>query len=255
MKITFLGTGTSSGVPMIGCNCSVCASVNPKDKRLRSSVMIETRGKTFVIDTGPDFRQQMLREKVSNLTAVIFTHEHKDHIAGLDDVRAFNFIQHKPMDIYAAENVQKSIQREFHYVFSGPEYPGIPKINLHLIDGLTPFTIEGVEFIPVRVFHYKMPVLGFRVGDFTYITDANNIPESEKEKISHSKVLVLNALRREPHVSHFTLAQAVTLMQELKPEKGFFTHISHQLGLHGEVEKELPDFVRLAYDGLKVELP
>lgn len=254
MKITFLGTGTSSGVPMIACKCDVCKSVNPKDKRLRSSVMIETKGKTFVIDTGPDFRQQMLRENVSNLTAVIFTHEHKDHVAGLDDVRAFNFIEKKPMEVYATEFVQRAIQREFHYVFSGPEYPGIPKINLNLIDGENPFTIEGVEFIPVKVFHYKMPVLGFRVGDFTYITDANIIPEDEKIKIRNSKILVLNALRRESHLSHFTLNQAVDMMQELKPDRGFFTHISHQLGLHDEVEKELPGFVRLAYDGLKVEI-
>lgn len=254
MKVTFLGTGTSSGVPMIGCKCNVCVSADTRDKRLRPSVMIETDGKVFVIDTGPDFRTQMLRENVSVLTAVIFTHEHKDHIAGLDDVRAFNFIQHRPMDIYAAENVQKAIQREFHYVFSGVDYPGIPRINLHLIEDAAPFVIEGVKFIPIRVFHYKMPVLGFRIGDFTYITDANKIPEGEKEKIRNSKVLVLNALRREHHLSHFTLEQALELMHELKPEKGFFTHISHQLGLHEEVEKELPEFVRLACDGMKVDI-
>lgn len=254
MTITFLGTGTSSGVPMIGCKCKVCFSENPKDKRLRSSALIEISGKNFVIDTGPDFRQQMLRENVSQLNAVIFTHEHKDHISGLDDVRAFNFIQKKPMDVYANENVQRAIMREFHYIFSGEKYPGIPKINLHLIDGTTPFFIEGIEFIPIQVFHYKMPVLGFRIGDFTYITDANSIPEQEKEKIKNSKVLVLNALRKERHVSHFTLEEAVKMMEELKPEKGFFTHISHQLGLHDEVEKELPSNVKLAYDGMKIYL-
>lgn len=254
MKITFLGTGTSSGVPMIGCNCAVCLSDNPKDKRLRSSVLVETQGKTFVIDTGPDFRQQMLREKVSCLDAVIFTHEHKDHVAGLDDVRAFNFIQNKPMDVYATENVQIALQREFHYVFSGIQYPGIPKIKLHLIDGDTPFFIDGVEFRPVKVFHHKLPVLGFRIGDFTYITDANNIPDAEKVKIRGSRVLVLNALRSRHHLSHFTLEQAVSLMEELKPEKGFFTHISHQLGLHDAVEKGLPDFVKIAYDSLRIEI-
>lgn len=254
MKITFLGTGTSSGVPMIGCRCNVCKSEDTRDKRLRTSVLIETRGKTFVIDTGPDFRQQMLRENVSDLTAVIFTHEHKDHLAGLDDVRAFNFIQGKPMDVYASANVQAAIHREFYYVFSGPRYPGIPKINLHLIDDDKPFCIKGVEFIPIKVFHHKLPVLGFRIGDFAYITDANEIPEQEKEKIRGLKVLVLNALRRHHHVSHFTFEQAIELMNEVKPAKGFLTHISHQLGLHQEVEKELPDFIRLAIDGLKEEL-
>ncbi len=254
MKITFLGTGTSSGVPMIGCKCTICQSEDLFDKRLRSSVMVETGGKTIIIDTGPDFRQQMLKEKVEGINAVIFTHEHKDHIAGMDDLRAFNFIQQKPVEVYASANVQEAIKREFHYVFSGSTYPGIPKINLHLIDENVPFLIEGVEIIPIRVFHHKMPVLGFRIGDFTYITDANNIPENEKEKIKSSKVLVLNALRKQPHISHFTLEQAVELMKELKPEKGFFTHISHQLGLHTEIEKELPPFIRLAFDGLKLIL-
>lgn len=254
MKITFLGTGTSSGVPMIACHCAVCKSADSKDQRLRSSVMIEVENKVFIIDTGPDFRQQMLREKVTHLTAVIFTHEHKDHIAGLDDVRAFNFVQRKPAEIYAAEAVQTAIKREFHYVFSGTKYPGIPKINLNLISEDRPFTIEGIEFIPIRVYHYKMPVLGFRIGDFTYITDANIIPENEKAKIRDSKVLVLNALRKEHHLSHFTLVQAVQMMQEFKPQRGFFTHISHQLGLHDEVETELPEFIKLAYDGLKIEL-
>ena len=239
---------------MIGCKCSVCKSANPKDKRLRSSVMIEMNRKLFVIDTGPDFRQQMLRENVSTLTAAVFTHAHKDHIAGLDDIRAFNFIQKKPAEIYASKEVMEALKNEFHYAFSGIKYPGIPKINLHRIDGENPFTIEGVTFIPINVLHYNMPVLGFRIGDFTYITDANKIPDKEKEKIIGSKVFVLNALRRAHHVSHFTFEQAIELMNELKPQKGYFTHISHQLGLHTEVEKELPGFVKLAYDGLKLEM-
>lgn len=228
-------------------------SADPKDNRLRSSVMIETEGRTFVIDTGPDFRQQMLRKRVSGITAALFTHEHKDHIAGLDDVRAFNFVQQKAIDIYASSNVQEAIRREFHYVFSETSYPGVPRLNLHQIDE-RPFLIEGIKFIPIQVYHYKMPVLGFRTGDFTYITDANKIPESEKEKIKNSKILVLNALRKEHHLSHYTLEEAVALMLELKPERGFFTHISHQMGLHEEVEKELPGFLHLAYDGLTVEL-
>jgi phosphoribosyl 1,2-cyclic phosphate phosphodiesterase len=253
LKITFLGTGTSQGVPVIGCKCSVCLSGNAKDKRLRTSVMIENKGNVFVIDTGPDFRQQMLRENVENLTAVVFTHEHKDHVAGLDDVRAFNYILKKNIDVYATERVQAALRREFHYIFSGDDYPGIPRINVHTI-GYDPFLINNTAFIPIKLFHYKLPVLGFRVGDFTYITDTNLIPEEEKEKIYGSKILVLNALRKEKHISHFNLEEAIELMKELKPEKGYLIHISHQLGLHSEIEKSLPDFIRLSYDGLCVEI-
>ena len=253
MKITFLGTGTSQGVPIIACPCNVCNSTNVKDKRLRSSVLIEINGKVFVIDTGPDFRQQMLRENVKTLDAVIFTHAHKDHIAGFDDVRAYNYVLKKKIDVYADTIVQKAIHREFPYIFDEIKYPGIPEITLHLIDN-KPFKIEGTEFIPIQLMHHQLPVLGFRTGDFTYITDANFISEEEKKKVRGSKIIVLNSLRREQHISHFTFEQAIELMKELKPEKGYFTHISHQLGLHDEVEKELPDFISLAYDGLKLEL-
>ncbi|MBN4062437.1 MAG: hypothetical protein COA57_06640 [Flavobacteriales bacterium] len=253
MKITFLGTGTSQGIPLIACQCAVCLSENPKDKRLRTSVMIETDGKVFVIDTGPDFRQQMLRENVQNLTAVIFTHEHKDHVAGMDDVRAFNFILRKEIDVYATEQVQQSLRQQFHYVFANSKYPGIPKIQLHTIDN-NPFEIEDVQFIPIEVMHHQLPVLGYRIGDFTYITDANSISEVEKEKIKNSKILVLNALRKKEHISHFKLEEAVELMEELQPEKGYLVHLSHQMGFHDEVEKELPDFVHLAYDGLACSL-
>lgn len=253
MKITFLGTGTSQGVPIIACTCAICSSNNPKDKRLRSSVMIEINEKVFVIDTGPDFRQQMLRENVKQLDAVIFTHSHKDHLAGFDDIRAFNYILQKKMEVYASSIVQKAIHQEFSYIFDAIKYPGIPEINLHLIDS-SPFEIEGVKIIPIELKHHLLPVLGFRINDFTYITDANYISENEKEKIKGTKVLVLNALRREPHVSHFTFNQAIDLMKELKPQIGYLTHISHQLGLHNEVEKELPDFISLAYDGLQLEL-
>jgi phosphoribosyl 1,2-cyclic phosphate phosphodiesterase len=253
LKITFLGTGTSQGVPLIGCTCRVCSSSDEHDKRLRSSIMVEAEGKVFVIDTGPDFRQQMLREKVSRLDAVIFTHSHKDHIAGFDDIRAFNFITRRAVDVYASHDVEESIRREFAYIFSDFKYPGIPEINLHRISN-QPFFIDGVGFTPVEVMHYKLPVLGFRIGDFTYITDANHISETEKEKIRGSKVIVLNALRREPHISHFTFEEAIVLMEELQPEKGYFTHISHQLGLHSEVQKELPSFIELAHDGLVIEV-
>jgi len=254
VRITFLGTGTSMGIPLVACPCAVCASADERDKRLRASVMIETNGKTFVIDTGPDFRQQMLREKVRSVDAVIFTHEHKDHLAGLDEVRAFNFINGRKMDVYATPRVQDAIRREYRYIFENSDYPGIPQIELHTIHPGVPFLVEGVEFIPVEVLHHELPVLGFRVGKFTYITDANFINDEEKEKVKGSEVVVLNALRREPHISHFTLEQAIAIMQELKPARGYFTHISHQMGFHAEVDRELPGNIRLAYDGLKEAL-
>ncbi len=253
MKITFLGTGTSQGVPIIGCPCEVCQSTDLRDKRLRTSILIEEKGKVFVIDTGPDFRQQMLRENVKQLDAVLFTHEHKDHTGGFDDIRAFNFIQQKEMDVYASERVQQALRRDYAYIFSDFKYPGIPEIKFHLLENkLT--TIEGVVFLPIEVMHHKLPVFGFRINDFTYITDANYISEIEKEKIKGSKVIVINALRRETHLSHYTLEEAMKLMEELNPEQAYFTHISHQLGLHSEVTKELPPFISLAYDGLKIEL-
>ncbi|HKC69563.1 MAG TPA: MBL fold metallo-hydrolase [Bacteroidia bacterium] len=252
VKLTFLGTGTSQGIPLIGCTCQVCQSIDEKDKRLRTSVLIEHNNNTFVIDTGPDFRQQMLREKVKDLNAVIFTHEHKDHIAGLDDVRAFNFLYKKPMDVYATERVQKAIKNEFSYAFSGEKYPGIPQINLHTIANDN-FTVNGTTFIPINVMHHKMPVKGFRVEGITYITDANFIADEEKKKIKGSEIIIINALRREEHISHYTFKQAIDLMFELQPKRAYFTHISHQLGLHKEVSKELPDWIELAYDGLTIK--
>lgn len=254
MKITFLGSGTSQGVPLIGCTCEVCKSSDSKDKRLRSSLMIEISGKVFVFDTGPDFRQQMLREQVKRLNAVIFTHEHKDHTAGFDDIRAFNFTMQKPIEVYGSSRVQETIKKEFSYIFAEFKYPGVPEINLHLIENKV-FQIDGVLFIPIQVMHFKLPVFGFRVGDFTYITDANYISEEEKEKIKGSKIIVINALRREKHISHFNFQEAIDLMGELQPDKAYFTHISHQLGLHEVVQKELPEFISLAYDGLQMELP
>lgn len=253
MKVTFLGTGTSQGVPLIGCECEVCRSTDARDKRLRSSIMIEDKGRTFVIDSGPDFRQQMLRENVKNLDAVIFTHEHKDHIAGMDDVRAYNYLNGKEMDVYATARVQEALKREFAYVFSGVEYPGIPKIKMHTI-GNVPFDVNGTIFTPVEVLHMHLPVLGFRVNDFTYITDANFISDEEKKKIIGSKVIVLNALRKQKHVSHYSLDEAVVMLKEFSPEQAYLVHISHQLGKHADLDKELPPFIRCAYDGLKIEV-
>lgn len=254
MKITFLGTGTSQGVPVIACDCKVCASADEKDKRLRTSIMIEHEGSNFVIDSGPDFRTQMLRENVQKLDAIIFTHEHKDHTAGLDDVRAFNFKSKKSVPIFAHPRVQESLKMEFGYIFADFKYPGIPQIDVHSIDK-EPFKINNTLFTPIEVLHYKLPVFGFRIDDFTYITDAKTISESEKEKIKGSKVLVLNALRRESHISHFTLEEALQLIKELKPEKAYLTHISHQLGLHEDLEHEIPDNVFMAYDGLQLNFP
>ncbi|HEY4798976.1 MAG TPA: MBL fold metallo-hydrolase [Bacteroidia bacterium] len=253
MKITFLGTGTSLGVPIIGCKCRVCDSVNPKDKRLRSSVMVETDGKRFIIDTGPDFRQQMIREKVNTVNAILYTHEHRDHVAGLDDLRSFNYIMKRKMDLYATDFVQKSLHHQFEYVFSEKQYPGIPEITFHTIEN-KPFTVEGVTITPILVKHMHLPVFGFRIGNFTYITDANSISDAEKKKIIGSEVLVLNSLRREPHPSHFTFDEAVALAKELNCKKTYLTHISHLLGLHEEVQEDLPENIRLAFDGLRLTI-
>lgn len=252
VKLTFLGTGTSQGVPLIGCQCEVCLSKDSKDKRLRSSVLIENNSSVFVIDTGPDFRQQMLRENVKRLDAVIFTHDHNDHLVGLDDVRAFNFIQRSHMNVYATTRVQESIHRVFPYIFSDDKYPGIPRLELHTIFD-EPFRIKETIFTPINVMHYKMPVKAFRIENVTYITDANFISEEEKKKIRGSEIVIVNALRKEEHISHFTLDQAVDLMEDLKPKKAYFTHISHQMGKHEEIKKLLPDWIEPAYDGLVVQ--
>lgn len=249
LKVTFLGTGTSQGVPMIACNCQVCTSTDSRDKRLRSSILLEHDGLNIVVDTTPDFRYQMLRAEVKHLDAILITHAHKDHIAGLDDVRAFNYFQKKSIDVYATPATQLEIRREFPYVFAEKRYPGIPEINLREID-FTPIRIGELQIRPVKVMHYHLPVCGFRIGEFTYITDANFIAPEEKEKIKGSRILVVNALRNEPHVSHFTLPQAIALADELGVEEAYFTHISHQLGLHEQVSKGLPEGRFLAYDGL-----
>jgi len=251
VKVTFLGTGTSIGVPVITCDCPVCTSEDRRDKRFRTSAMLEVNGYTFVIDCGPDFRIQMLRERVSNLDAVIFTHEHRDHIAGLDDVRAFNYVLNKKIDIYGTDQVLKAIQTEFPYIFSESRYFGAPQLSIHPISD-EPFLVNDVEFIPIRVVHDKLPVTGFRVGDFTYITDASYIAPEELEKVRGSRVIVLNALRNSKHVSHFSVGEAVEILKELAPEAAYLTHLSHFVGLHEEVNRKLPDFIQLAYDGLTI---
>lgn len=253
MKVKILGTGTSQGVPVIACNCQVCQSTDPNDKRLRTAALVQVEGVNIVIDAGPDFRQQMLREKVSDIDAILITHEHRDHIAGLDDVRAFNFMNHKPVDIYAEKRVQEAIKSDFSYSFADNKYPGAPQINLHELTD-EPFTINGLKIIPIRAFHYKLPVYGFRIGDFSYITDLNYISEEEKLKLHGTKYLVVDALRKQTHISHYSLPEALDLIKELSPKRAYITHISHQMGLHHDVNEELPHGISLAYDGLRFEV-
>ncbi|OEK00338.1 MBL fold metallo-hydrolase [Roseivirga sp. 4D4] len=253
MKITVLGSGTSQGVPVIGCHCEVCRSLDFRDKRLRVSIHIEVDGNSFIIDSGPDFRQQVLRERINALDALIFTHEHKDHTAGMDDIRSFNFLQKRDMPVYGRKEVLNQLKREFAYIFDENKYPGVPQVQLHEIEN-TPFVINNIEFLPIEVIHYMLPVFGFRIKDFTYITDAKTISSKEKEKIKGSKVLILDALQKEDHLSHLTLSEALALIEELDVETVYLTHISHRMGLHNEVNNELPENVMLAYDGLQIEL-
>ncbi len=252
MKVTFLGTGTSQGVPVIACTCEVCTSLDFRDKRLRASIHIEIENKSLVIDTGPDFRQQMLRENIDHLDAVLFTHAHRDHTGGLDDVRAYNFKQSMDMPVYAVPTVINQLRVEYSYIFSEISYPGLPRLDIHEITD-KPFQIDSIHVTPLPVMHLTLPVLGFRVGNFSYITDANFIPEATFELLKGTEVLVLNALQREKHLSHFNLDEALAVAKKIKPTKTYFTHISHKLGLHSEVEKVLPSGVLLAYDGLQID--
>lgn len=253
IEATFLGTGTSQGVPIIACTCPVCHSLDFRDKRLRTSMHLKVNAKSIIIDSGPDFRQQMLRNQIQDIDALLFTHEHQDHVAGLDDVRPINYLKNKDIPVYATASVRQRLEKAFDYVFAAEKYPGAPRIHLHEITN-TPFEAAGISITPIQVMHHKLPVFGFRIGGFTYITDADAISQVEQEKIKGSKVLVVNALRKEKHRSHFTLTEALALIEKLEPERAFLTHISHQMGKHAEVSQELPSHVQLAYDGLQVVL-
>lgn len=253
MKITFLGTGTSQGVPVIGCPCEVCRSLDYRDKRLRTSIHLKIQEQSLVVDTGPDFRQQMLRESINHLDAVLFTHPHRDHTAGLDDVRAYNYLQEMDMPVYGTDATLDQLKIEYAYAFTRHNYPGIPRLKIIAIDA-APFEINGISVLPLPVKHLHMDVLGFRFGNFSYITDANFISEETFQRLKGTEVLVLNALQRERHISHYNLQEALEVVKKINPAITYFTHISHRLGLHAAVEKELPSNVLLAYDGLQVSL-
>lgn len=253
MKVSFLGTGTSQGVPVINCSCAVCNSLDYRDKRLRTSLLVQNGSKRVVIDCGPDFRQQALMNRIVRLDAIVFTHEHKDHVGGLDDIRPFNYFQEGAIPVYASPRVIEHLKLEYPYIFTEYQYPGIPKIRIIEMDG-KPFNTAGIDFTPIQVKHHKLPVWGYRIKDFTYITDANFISESEKTKIIGSKILVINALQLKPHISHFNLEQAIEMVAEFKPDSAYFTHISHRLGLHQEISSKLPDNIHLAYDGLTLKI-
>lgn len=252
-RATVLGSGTSQGVPVIACSCHVCTSDDVRDNRLRCSVLLETEDGNFVIDSGPDFRQQMLREAVQSLRGVLFTHEHKDHVAGLDDVRAFNFKENRDMDVFCTREVEKALRREFHYVFQENPYPGIPRLNLINFQNSTIHLGPNTPILPVRVWHYKMEVFGFRIGDFAYVTDAKTVDAEEIQKLKGVEVLIVNALRKEPHISHFNLEEALEFIDAVQPKKAYLTHISHMFGTHEEIELQLPENVFVAYDGLKFD--
>lgn len=253
MKVTVLGSGTSQGIPVIACECHVCTSNDPKDDRLRCSILLEFENENFVIDAGPDFRQQMLRAKVRSLKGVLFTHEHKDHMAGLDDVRAFNFRENRDMDIYCTTAVETALKREYHYVFNEHKYPGVPELNIIPIEK-NAFLLDGqIPVQPVEVMHYKMPVLGFRFGQFAYITDAKTVANEEIEKLKNLDVLIVNALRKEAHISHFNLEEALAFIEKVTPKKAYLTHISHLFGTHNEIMAALPSHVEVAFDGLTFE--
>ncbi|MBP9186867.1 MAG: MBL fold metallo-hydrolase [Bacteroidia bacterium] len=260
MKITFLGTGTSQGVPIIGCDCLVCQSENNADKRLRTSVLVQANNKNIVVDSGPDFRQQMLACKLNRLDGLIFTHAHKDHIAGLDDIRGFNYVQQEAIDVYCTQEVEQQIRKEFSYIFDDVKYPGVPELTIARIYNDVQFDVKGVLVTPIEVKHYRLPVLGFKFTEtnnkntFAYITDANFIAQDEIQKMMGCHTLVLNALRHEKHISHFTLNEALAMIEKIKPKRAYLTHISHQLGLHNKVTATLPENVFLAYDGLTIEM-
>lgn len=250
-RVIFLGTGTSQGVPMIGCGCEVCQSDDPRDKRLRSSIYVEYEELKLVVDAGPDFRAQMLRAGIKDLDAILITHNHIDHVGGLDDVRALNYFEQRAFPIYCEEITYESLKRTFYYAFSKYKYPGAPEYVIRLIDD-KPFKINGVEIIPIRAMHYKLPILGFRFGDFAYITDANYIPDEEFEKLKGVKYFVVNTVKRTKHISHYSLPEAIAVAQRVGARQSFLTHLSHQLPKYEEFAKELPEGIQSAYDGLEI---
>lgn len=251
MEVTFLGTGTSGGVPLVGCQCTVCKSTDSRDKRLRSSILIQQEKLNIVIDCGPDFRQQMLREDVRRIDGLLMTHPHKDHTGGLDDIRSFNYMMEGPIDIYCNQLTEEGIREQYIYAFKDTDYPYLPKMNFVRIESKA-FDIKGLSVLPVEVMHGTMPVKGFRLGDFTYITDAKTINKQERDKVRGTKILVVNALRQQDHYSHFTIEEALEFVADIRPQQAYFTHMSHQFGLHAEMEKVLPAHVKPAYDGLKI---
>lgn len=260
-KITFLGTGTSQGIPMIGCTCKVCKSADPRDNRLRTSALVEHNGFRILIDCGPDFRQQMLRQNISDLDAVILTHQHKDHTGGMDDIRAFNYFRKAAFPIYAEPNVQESLKMEYSYAFAEHKYPGVPDYTLHTI-GEEPFTITkslpdgtevSIEITPIRVYHYRLPILGFRIGNMAYITDGSSIPATEFAKLQGLELFIINTVRKEKHISHFSLPEALDVVEKVGAPRNFLTHLSHQIGTHKELEAILPPNVKPAYDTLELE--
>lgn len=254
MKITFLGTGTSQGIPVIGCKCAVCRSADSRDKRLRTSALVSVDDKNILIDIGPDFREQMLRNDVSHLDAILVTHAHRDHVAGIDDIRPYNYYQQSPIDIYARSNAIEAIRRDYAYIFAQHIYPGLPEANLIEVSGSSVFSIGNTEVVPIEAMHKDMPILGYRMGHMAYVTDANYIAHKELDKIKGVEVLVINALRVEKHFSHFSLSEALEVIAFLKPRKAYLTHMSHEMGFYDEVCRGLPENVFLAYDGLTVEI-
>lgn len=254
LKITFLGTGTSQGVPMIACHCDVCRSTDPHDKRLRCSAMVESGSTRIIIDAGPDFRYQMLRAGIEDIDAILLTHGHKDHTGGIDDVRAFNYFDRKAIDIYATRAVQHTVRKDFDYAFTQNRYPGVPEINLRSIFTGRPFRVGDMDIQPIEGLHYRMPVTGFRIGPLAYLTDFNHIEQSEIDRLRGVDTLVINALRHEKHISHYSLPEAMEVCRQVGARENYFTHMSHQIGLHQIVSQTLPDGYHFAYDGLVIEV-